>query len=206
MPPRRGRGRPKAKKNKASTTTAAVDEEEPVVIDGVVVDTDDPEVLWANSEARRLLAKDLADGVIPLEPCHSMPTREIFTSRPEYAEYGYTLFSSRLSGLRKIFARDMDQAKDDMAAFADSRLNNTIHTHNTRGYPEWDGSKAQSALNDDIEMGLTAEMEPAELWEFRLVYKEFPLEVFRDHIYQKLKTDKYLHTLEVKGKAKRKPK
>lgn len=38
------------------------------------------------------------------------------------------------------------------------------------------------------------------------LYKQFPLDVFRDHIYQKIKTDKYLHTLKVKGKGKRKPK
>jgi hypothetical protein len=101
-----------------------------------------PAIPWETSNARKLLVQDIADGTVPSRPDSSMPTREIFTSRPEYAEYGYALFSSRLSGLRKIVARDKSRADDDEACFNEFRANNIVHTHSKHGYPEWDGSKA----------------------------------------------------------------
>lgn len=161
----------------------------------------EPEIPWADSNARALLVKDLLAGVVPLEVDSAMPTQTIFTSRPEYAPYGYKNFSSRLSGLRKIVARDKTRADKDAEAFANFKANNIIHTHNPRGYPEWDGSKAHKQLEDDIDNDLHELMDPYELWCLREVYDPFPLKVFRDHIYQIIKTRKYLHTLEVKGKS-----
>ena len=72
-----------------------------------------PAIPWSDSEARRLLVQDIADGTVPSAPDASMPTREIFTSRPEYALYGYEYFPSRLSSLRRIVKRDMSRADDD---------------------------------------------------------------------------------------------
>ena len=37
--------------------------------------------------------------------------------------------------------------------------------------------------------------------EGRDAYLEFPLKVFRDHIYQELRTEKYLNYLKKKGKG-----
>lgn len=162
---------------------------------------DDAEESWAKSKARQLLYQDLVDNVVPREPDASMPTKEIFTSRPEYAATGYKLFSSRLSTLRKIVRKDLNRAEDDQAAFDNFRANNTIHTHTARGYPEWDGSEAQAQLKLDINAGLHEELEPSELWALRPEFDDFPLKVFRDHIYQEIRTAKYLHTLKVKGKS-----
>lgn len=165
-------------------------------------DQTEPAVPWADSEARHILLKDLAEGVVPMEPDESMPTNVIFTSHPEFATYGYRLFSSRLSGLRKIVKRDMSRAETDKQRFINFKANNETHSMTAHGYPEWDGSDARKKLIEDIDSGLVDTLEPAELWNLREEYEPFPLKVFRDHIYQEIGTRKFYHTLnKVKGKS-----
>ena len=160
---------------------------------------------WANSEARRLLYEDLKNGTVPDVPDASFPTNLIFTSRPEFAATGYRLFPSRLSSLRKIYRKDKGRADADLKLFNEFKENNAIHSHSARGWPEWDGSVAQKQLKQDIQDGILDTLTPAELWCLRPVYDDYPLKVFRDHIYQEDRTKKFLHTLKVKGKSKMKP-
>ena len=164
-------------------------------------DQSEPAIPWADSKARALIVQDLANGVIPMEPDKSMPTQEIFTSHPELAEYGYRLFSSRLSSLRKIVKRDMSRANSDKERFKNFKANNITHSFSVRGYPEWDGSKARKQMIKDIDEGVVDLLDPAELWNLRDVYDPFPLKIFRDHIYQEIDTRKFYHTLKVKGKS-----
>ena len=90
------------------------------------------------------------------------------------------------------------------ARFQNFRANNTIHTHTAHGYPEWDGSEADKQLKADIDEGLHEVLEPAELWNLREAYDDYPLPVFRDHIYQEIQTRKFHHSLKVLGKKKMK--
>lgn len=166
----------------------------------------EPTVPWADSKARKLLVQDVLDGVVPLEPDNEMPLNVIFTSRPEFAEYGYTNFSSRLATIRHQTKRDNGRAADDLAAFEAFQALNIAHTHSPHGYPEWESSKAQKRLQKDIDDGLDKMLTPLELWCFREEYDDYPLKVFRDHIYQEHRTRKFYHTLKVKGKSKMKPK
>ena len=53
-----------------------------------------------------------------------------------------------------------------------------------RGYPFWDSHPANLLLKEDVEIGLVSRVKPAELRALRKEYKEFPLKVFRSHIYQ----------------------
>jgi hypothetical protein len=165
----------------------------------------EPEIPWAESKAKALLMQDIIDGVVPKNPCSTMPTNVIFTSRPEYAEYGYSAFSGRLSRLRAQINRELKRAEDDLAAFNNYKAHNVVHKMSAHGYPEWDGSDAQKQLKLDIDDGLHEILEPKELWCYREVYDSFPLRVFKDHIYQEIDTRKYLHTLDVKGKSNMKP-
>lgn len=73
-----------------------------------------------------------------------------------------------------------------------------------KGYAQWQGSAAKAQLRKDIADGLlpdhTASSEK-ELWESRQIYySQYPLQVFRAKIRQTVKTDKYMHTLRVRGK------
>ncbi len=65
-------------------------------------------------------------------------------------------------------------------------------------YPEWEGSEAQSWLKKDMKAGKHDTLQPMELWETRDAYQLFPLEVFRDHIYQEIRTGKFLNQLKNK--------
>ena len=43
---------------------------------------------------------------------------------------------------------------------------------------------ASELLKEDAENGITTQMKPADVWASRSEYMDFPLEVFRKHIYQ----------------------
>ena len=58
-------------------------------------------------------------------------------------------------------------------------------THNQRGVPRWDGSKAQRLLRLDMDEGKHKNTKPMELFNSRPEYYEkYELKVFRGHICQ----------------------
>ena len=68
-------------------------------------------------------------------------------------------------------------------------------------YPKWQGSQAQKMLCIDLEYLLQHDLlemtnpnyvKPEKLWNSHEIYKEFPLKVFREHIYQTLRTVKQI--------------
>jgi hypothetical protein len=70
-----------------------------------------------------------------------------------------------------------------------------------RGYPQWDFSKAQEILNKMIDDNEHKKYKKKRhLWKSHEEFQLYPLKVFRDHVYQELKTRKYLYQLEVMGK------
>ncbi len=61
-------------------------------------------------------------------------------------------------------------------------------------------SEAQRLLKLDIEAGKHTEMSKTDLHESKIEYYEnYPLDAFRDKIYQELRTAKYLHTCRERG-------
>ena len=71
------------------------------------------------------------------------------------------------------------------------------------GYIEWEGSKAQWKLKKDSDNDKHLQMSKLDLWSSRDCYHmELPLKVFRDHVYQEIRTRKYMYTLELKEKNK----
>jgi hypothetical protein len=159
----------------------------------------EPEIPWVDSDAWKLLVQDVIDGVVPQEPDHLMPLSTIFTSRPEYAPYGYKNFLQRLSTIWAQVKHDLSRKDEDLAAFEVFRQLNIAHTHSPHGYLEWEGSKAQEQLQRDIDDGLHNNLQPKELWLLQEVYDDFPLKVFRDHIAQEIKTWKLEVLPHIKG-------
>ena len=53
-------------------------------------------------------------------------------------------------------------------------------------YPLWHKHKARNLLKKDIDNGKHKNRKPIELYNDRDEYKEFPLSIFRKHIYQDL--------------------
>ena len=122
---------------------------------------------------------------------------------PDYADYHYNKFSSRLSGLRKTIEKHDQRADVDQEAFDIFVQNNPISYYNHKGHIQWQGSDQQRLLKKDIEGGIVKQFGSCkrELRKFREEYQEYPLKVFCDKIKQEIGTAKYLHTLKTRGKG-----
>ena len=119
----------------------------------------------------------------------------------EYKPYDQETFSSRLSKLREIYDDCMHRKSMDEEAFNIFLHNHKPSLFSHKGYPEWQGSNAQSLLRGDIEADKHNGMSKIDLWDSRAEYfEDFPLDVFRDKIKQEIRTAKYLHTCREKGK------
>lgn len=174
-------------------------------------DEKEPKVKWKNSKAKQLLRKDILEGRVPLEARDAnnrstKPLKEIYGLHPELQEYFYKNFSRRLASLRKTIKEEKVRQALDQEAF-----DNYIQNHPSRsllskqGFIQWQGSEAQQRLLEDIAANLHTAMSKADLYGSRSEYYEnFPLQVFRDKLKQEIRTAKYLHTLNVKGKDPRK--
>lgn len=168
----------------------------------------EPKTTWQNSKARALLYHDIKNGEVPLDARDEnnqiiMKWQDIYMMRPEYSDYNPASFNRRLRDLRKIVRNCMNRAEDDQAAFDLFKANHPVSLHSKYGYIQWQGSDAQRLLKIDMGAGRHNEMKKSDLWLSRTEYhNEFPLKVFRDKIYQEIRTAKYLHTIKVKGVGK----
>jgi hypothetical protein len=165
----------------------------------------EPKIKWKKSKARDLLYKDLVDGLIPRQAVDehrrsTMKLEDIFQMHPEYKLYDRKKFSGRLSNLRQVYDECMFRAEIDQEAFEKYRENHQPSLFSHKGYPEWQGSEAQRLLKLDIEAGKHTQMSKTDLHESKIEYYEnYPLDAFRDKIYQELRTAKYLHTCRERG-------
>ena len=172
-------------------------------------EADEPAIKWKNSKAKQLLYKDIMNGRVPLEAKtangkSTMSLKDIYNHRPEFKEYHYSKFSSRLSSLRKTIKENNYRAELDQEAFNNYIKHTKTASFSHKGYIQWQGSDAQELCRQDIKNGLHTTMSRMDLYGSRREYYEnFPLDAFRDKVRQELRTAKYLHTLEVKGKDPR---
>jgi hypothetical protein len=166
----------------------------------------EPMIKWRDSDAKFLLYKDIMEGTVPLEALDengesTMPLLDIYVMHPELVEYDYSKLSSQLRGLRTTIATLMDREEEDQQDFAAYVSNHPASSFLHHGYIEYQGSEAQELLLQDVEDKLHKTMGKKALWMFRSEYHlNFPLRVFRDKIYQEIRTAKYLHTCKVQGK------
>ena len=108
----------------------------------------EPQISWEKSKAKKILYNDIINGNVPLESkfednTSTMKLQDIYLMRPEYAQYDYKKFSSRLSSLRKTISANQERAEDDQDAFELFVQNNPISYYSHKGYIQWQGSDAQ---------------------------------------------------------------
>ena len=158
---------------------------------------------WQFSDAKAAAYAAIVEGEIPAEEASDEDQADLeicFHCRPEIASYGgRNKWKSRLNDLRAQIDTAKKRADDDQEAFNIYVKNHPKHTICAKGnYPEWDRHAAQKQLKEDLEEYMQDEEKfPMDLWERedREVYRMFPQQVFRDHIYQELQTDKFLKPL-----------
>jgi hypothetical protein len=153
---------------------------------------------WKNSKAKAVLYTDIVEGRVPVEPDDSaLKPKELwdqYKNLPEFQINDYndhTKFSNRLRSLRTQIKEQYERADADFRAFVhDRQIFPEPEFDYIRGYPHWNKSRAKKLLIRDIDIGKHKRVRPIKLYYTRPEYQEFPLKVFRDHIYQEVRKKK----------------
>lgn len=135
---RKNKERDEAKQRKAAEKEAAKQQktQEKIAADAA----NEPKTKWKKSKAKQLLYTDLKEGLVPLEAKDengksTMKLSDIYGMHPEYADYHYDKFSSRLSSLRKTVKDRIERQRLDQEAFENYRANHAVKkfhiTHTT---------------------------------------------------------------------------
>jgi hypothetical protein len=137
---------------------------------------------WRYSEAKKELRKLLEndhDGF-----WHKVHPAELYQMSELFQQYEEEKFIEYLKNLKESVANEKKAVAFDEKAL---RMDwETIKPKNTNanGSKRWDRSAAKQLLHEDVKKKVHKQKTPKQLWESRPEYKEFPLDVFRGHIYQ----------------------
>ena len=147
-------------------------------------------LVWGseNDPCKEILKFDLVSGAVPA----TMKPKDVYLTRPEYKKYHkYENFRNNLNSLRKLLVLKKDRMLNDCAFYGHDRLlleqyRANIHGNPHKPYPNWHSHAAKNLLKEDVAAGAHIGINPSYLWIQRPEYLDFPLEVFRQHIYQVL--------------------
>jgi hypothetical protein len=134
--------------------------------------------------AKALLQQDIFSGM--LQP--TMRPKEVYSMRVEYKEVEYKKFRANLNSLRKACEKLSARAMVDSAAVAHDWEVHPIQKNVLGVYPRWDGSEAQRLLKIDVQNGKNNAMAPCKLRMTREEYNSYPVDVFRKHIHQEVRS------------------
>jgi hypothetical protein len=158
---------------------------------------------WKDCDARELIIKDLEEGVVPLyeNRCtveEAWEHRYLNGTLPGFEEIVFSQFEANFEKLRKLIQKKFAAASTDEKDMAAFLQRNPKPTHNHRGEPNWDAHAAKQFLCDDLINGEDADLTAHEFRRTRPEYKEFTLEIFRRHIYQEQRRQRFINWLEHK--------
>lgn len=135
---------------------------------------------WRYSNAKVLLIEDILAG-----RCDDLGPEQVYMMRRAFQKYPFKNFKTNLNNLQQAIERDEGRADRDALAVAyDRQLHPPPAVTQPHNYPRWDGSEAQRLLKLDIAAEAHTQMTPEQLYFDKPAYREFPLEVFRKHLYQ----------------------
>lgn len=130
-------------------------------------------------QAKRVLIKLIVKGDIT----DSMGPRDVYDLHDHRAVFHlvkYERFRDNLNRLRKTLREQAAKASSDELAFVHDRKLYPIDQEKLR----WPGSEAEKALRVDVKAGKHKTSKPKELRQTNDEYKKWPLDRFRNHIYQ----------------------
>ena len=141
---------------------------------------DEPEP-WGDSAAKAHLRAAIVAGKIPA----TWEPKRVYELHWLYQLYDYSLFRTNLKNLRNLIAADYVRSQQDLEAYMhDDLLMKSLGKKNVNPeYPNWHQHEARHLLRKDIEDGKHKSMKPKELWVTQVEYLDFPLDVFRNHLY-----------------------
>lgn len=168
--------------------------------------TKETEESWAKSKAKKLLKEDIIAGKVTEE----MHWSNVYEMRPEYKKFKAERFGPNLKTLREGIARDYARMLKDVDWFGhDMALVKQLRAADSGSIP-WHKSDAKYLLDDDItnEVHLKINSEtgmkntPQDMHKSRPEYQQYPLGVFRGHLYQEIKRREKLESKARFGKKK----
>lgn len=142
---------------------------------------------WRGSEAKDVLLKLLLDKKSLIQ---KKTDDEIYNSHACFQEFDEKYFKKKVKDVRKSAARINEVIDEQEMEFQKDQLAWPRNAMTIRGYPFWDTHRASVLLEQDVKDGLDSLYEPSELRALREEYQDFPLEVFRKHIYQERRKQK----------------
>ena len=108
-------------------------------------------------------------------------------------------FASRLRAVKKDSASKIARAEVDKENLTEFRRQCPVQEFNSLGEPRWEGSEAQCLLKMALEeiTKRSAEqmkelLEPKVLYQTEPSYQKFSLDKFPDHIYQEMRSRRFL--------------
>lgn len=118
----------------------------------------------------------------------------LWRDKKEFKDFPFDkkTYERRIKSLQKIVRDDQNCAMRDEVLLSQDRVIHPKSTHNARGVPRWEGLVVDS-LRLDMDAGLHNFLGPKELWLTRQEYQQYPLDVFRKHIYQEKRRRKKRH-------------
>ena len=121
------------------------------------------------------------------ETIRSMSAEEIWESHPKFQLYQLDQFKGYNKNMKTLTAKRLALISDEEESFKRDMLKITRRGVTSRGIPFWHTHAAAELLKQHVveEMDNTRnKAKPLQLWRSRPEYQEFPLRIFRKHIYQ----------------------
>jgi hypothetical protein len=113
-----------------------------------------------------------------------MSAKEIWQSDQLFQQYEFEKFKEYLKNMAHRTTARKKQLRDEYQAYLSDMEQLPMRDATARGYPFWNTHEASKLLEKDEMSGKATELKPKQLWKSRLEYQDFPLRVFRKHIYQ----------------------
>ena len=137
---------------------------------------------WKDSEAKHQLRQLLESNSNGF--WHSVDPHELHRMSELFMAYDEDRFVCNLKNLKVAVKKEKDALDRDHRAYEHDMTLYPRKTESVRGYKMWEGSTAQKLLRQDVKNKVHKNHSPKELHRTRPEYLEFPLDVFRKHIYQ----------------------
>jgi hypothetical protein len=161
---------------------------------------------WKNSRARVILQQLIVVGLDRDLEGNELPVLSIYTMDDEFKRFPLKRFSINLEDLRELTHEVLDKSLRDSVAVDDYLEKNPPSNmdaprYNGVRYPKWQGSDAQKLLRQDLKLLLhngslfkgKDGVLPQKIQMSKPEYQQFPLSVFRNHIYKEIIHDKQVN-------------
>ena len=160
---------------------------------------------WRNSEPRAILIEDLVGGILSLDD-DEIPAQVAWDTTykhlAEFANVPFEQFQARLKDHREQVEGDLGRAYQERNNYFHDRALFPRKLTNHRGEPIFDLHPAKMLLRSDVAEGKHKVMKPLLLWQSRVEYQQFRLEIFRHRIYQEVRRVKFNYWLNEQRKTK----